>query len=183
MENKLMMKLTAGSEAIFFISLIMAYLFFWRSGNFESAVLQHLSVKTTGIFTCFLVGSSFTFLLAERSHKKKKYDSMKWWLFITIGLGVVFLTGQGHEYYKLIKENITISQGEFGSSFFALTGFHGLHVLMGLVLLSIVFGLSAAGHFKEKPTSVISTVGIYWHFVDAVWLVVFTVIYLMPYII
>lgn len=177
-----MMKLTIGSEAVFFIALIMAYLFFWRSGNFEAKVLEHLRIQSTALFTCFLTGSSFTFLLAERSHKKENYGLMKFWLLLTILLAIIFLGGQGQEYFRLINKHITISQGEFGSSFFALTGFHGLHVLIGIILLSVVLGLSFAGHFKNRPTSVISTIGIYWHFVDIVWLIVFTVIYLLPYI-
>lgn len=182
MENKLMMKLTIGSEAIFFISLIMAYLFFWKSGHFAAAVTQHLHVLLTSLFTLLLVSSSLTFFLAERSYKKKKFTSMKIWLLTTILLGIIFLAGQGHEYYELIQKQVTISQSEFGSSFFALTGFHGLHVLIGLILLLIIFFLFMTGYFMNRSTSLIRTIGIYWHFIDAVWLVVFTIIYLLPYI-
>jgi heme/copper-type cytochrome/quinol oxidase subunit 3 len=181
--NKLMMKLTVGSEAIFFLCLIVAYLYFWRSGNFQKEVAEHLSIKTTGVFTAILLFSSFTFWRAERNHSKENAKATKLWLIITILLGVIFLFGQGDEYYKLIKENVLISKSEFGSSFYALTGFHGFHVLIGLIILLIVLALSMQGYLLNKDSSVIKTVGIYWHFVDAVWVFVFTTIYVLPYMI
>jgi heme/copper-type cytochrome/quinol oxidase subunit 3 len=180
--NKLMMKLTIGTESVFFLSLIVAYLYFWRSGNFQKEATDHLNIQLTGLFTIFLLSSSFTFWRAERNYSKGRNKNMKGWLIATILLGIVFLAGQGHEYYKLITEDLTISKSEFGSSFYTLTGFHGLHVLIGLIILSIVLALSIGGHFKERSSSVISTVGLYWHFVDIVWIFVFTTIYVLPYI-
>jgi heme/copper-type cytochrome/quinol oxidase subunit 3 len=182
MQNKIMMRLVVGSEVMFFIALIISYLFFWRSGHFQKEVAEHLDIKLTGIFTVFLLGSSFTFWMAERSYKKGKATGMKIWLSATILLGLIFLAGQGHEYYNLIQENLTISKSEFGSSFYALTGFHGLHVFIGLIILTIILILAMKGLFKNGTSSVISTVGIYWHFVDAVWVIVFTVVYVLPYI-
>lgn len=178
-----MMKLTIGSEAIFFISLIVAYLYFWRSGHFQKLAAEHLNIKATVVFTVLLISSSFTFWQAERSYKRGQEKSLRAWLGATILLGLVFLAGQGREYYKLIREQVTISKSEFGSSFYTLTGFHGLHVLIGLILLAIVLVLAVKGYFRNSSSSVISTVGIYWHFVDVVWLFVFTTIYVLPYIV
>jgi heme/copper-type cytochrome/quinol oxidase subunit 3 len=90
------------------------------------------------------------------------------------------MIGQGHEYYSLLHKNLTLSSSEFGTSFYTLTGFHGLHVIIGIIMLIILLVLALQGFFKRKST-VFSTIGIYWHFVDAVWLVVFTVIYIVPY--
>ncbi|HWI91601.1 MAG TPA: heme-copper oxidase subunit III [Flavisolibacter sp.] len=180
--NRLMMKLTIGSEAIFFLCLIVAYLYFWRSGNFQREVAEHLSIKSAGIFTAILLFSSFSFWQAERNHASENYKATKLWLIVTIILGVIFLLGQGHEYYKLIQENILISKSEFGSSFYTLTGFHGLHVLIGLIILLIVLALTMQGYLLNKNSSAIKTVGIYWHFVDAVWVFVFATIYVLPYI-
>lgn len=180
--NKLMMKLTIGSEAIFFLSLIVAYLYFWRSGNFQKEVTEHLSIKSTGLFTAVLLFSSFSFWRADKSHSKENTSATKLWLLVTILLGGIFLAGQGHEYYKLAQENVLISKSEFGSSFYTLTGFHGLHVLIGLIVLIIVLALTMQGYLMKKNSSVIKTVGIYWHFVDAVWVCVFTTIYVLPYI-
>lgn len=182
MQSKLMMKLTIGSEAIFFISLSIAYLYFWRSGNFQTIASDHLHIKTTGIFTLLLLGSSLTFWMAEKSNQQEDEKKMKGWLVATLILGAVFLAGQGHEYYNLIKENLTISKSEFGSSFYTLTGFHGLHVLIGLILLMILLLLAMHGYLK-KSSSVLRTVGIYWHFVDVVWLFVFAIIYVLPYVV
>ena len=92
-------------------------------------------------------------------------------------LGAVFLTGQGNEYASLIGEDVTISRDLFGTTFFTLTGFHGLHVLIGLIMLGTLFGLE----LKRKvpnPSKAMESVSIYWHFVDAVWIIIFPVVYL-----
>lgn len=182
-QNKLMMKLTIGSEAIFFICLMVAYLYFWRSGNFQRAATDHLDIKKTGVFTFLLLSSSFSFWQAERNYKQSNERKMKGWLLTTIVLGIVFLAGQANEYYHLLNQNLTMSKSEFGSSFYTLTGFHGLHVLIGLILLSILFVLVKNGDFKNTSSSVITTIGIYWHFVDVVWIFVFSLIYVLPYIV
>jgi heme/copper-type cytochrome/quinol oxidase subunit 3 len=97
---------------------------------------------------------------------------------LTIGLGAVFLFGQGREYAQLLREHVTISSNLFGTTFFTLTGFHGLHVLIGLVALAILLGLALAGDFKDPEAPGVGAVGLYWHFVDAVWIVIFTIVYL-----
>jgi len=176
------MKLTIGSEAIFFLCLIVAYLYFWRNSQFQKEVAEHLRIRTTALFTLALLGSSFTFRQAEKNHRRENSRATKLWLIVTILLGFIFLLGQGYEYYQLIKENVLISENEFGSSFYTLTGFHGLHVVIGLIILLIVLLLLLRGYLKSKNNSVMRTVGIYWHFVDAVWVGVFTTIYVLPYI-
>ncbi|HWJ28656.1 MAG TPA: heme-copper oxidase subunit III [Flavisolibacter sp.] len=181
--NKLMMKLTIGSESIFFLSLIIAYLYFWRNGNFQKEVAEHMNVKTTGIYTLILISSSFTFRMAEKNFLLNKEKKVRGWLLSTIVLGAIFLAGQGHEYYKLIQEHVTISESEFGSSFYTLTGFHGLHVLIGLIILCIVLALLWKGYIRELSSPFFRVVGMYWHFVDIVWIFVFSTIYLLPYII
>ena len=101
---------------------------------------------------------------------------LKGWLIVTILLGAIFLVGQGAEYVRLIRDNITLNGSVFGASFFTLTGFHGLHVLIGLVILSIILALA----FLKDSKSAIRTIAPYWHFVDVVWLFVFTVVYVLP---
>jgi heme/copper-type cytochrome/quinol oxidase subunit 3 len=100
---------------------------------------------------------------------------------ITVLLGAIFLVGQGKEYWRLINDHVTIGNSVFGTSFYTLTGFHGFHVFVGLIILSILLSLIFLGDFNKHPSNVISTVGIYWHFVDAVWIVVFTVVYVLPH--
>lgn len=176
-----MMLLLIGSESIFFISLMVGYVTFIKRGNLLAASRSMLDIKVTGAFTILLVTSSFTFWMAERYYKRGEQKKLKIWLMSTIVLGTVFLLGQGHEYYSLLQKEVTLSSGPFGSNFFTLTGFHALHVIIGIVMLIILFILTLQGFFVKKST-VMSTVGIYWHFVDAVWLVVFTLIYVIPYL-
>jgi heme/copper-type cytochrome/quinol oxidase subunit 3 len=102
------------------------------------------------------------------------------WLVATILLGGVFIVGQGLEYFGLFKNGVTVGTNLFATTFFTLTGFHGLHVCLGLVALMIVLGLGLAGDFKNGRPVALEVVGLYWHFVDVVWVFVFTVVYLFP---
>ena len=104
------------------------------------------------------------------------------WLGLTISLGAIFLIGQGAEYYNLIHRDISISSNLFGTTFFTLTGFHGLHVLTGLLLLTVMLALALFGRKDEPRESALGAIGYYWHFVDAVWVVIFTVVYLWAFL-
>jgi heme/copper-type cytochrome/quinol oxidase subunit 3 len=178
--NKTMMKLVVGTEAMFFICLILAYVYMAYNAGFEPHEVMALNIKTTGIFTVILISSSFTFLMADKNYQKSKIKNLKIWLIVTILLGAIFLIGQGEEYWRLINDKITLSSSVFGTSFYALTGFHGFHVFVGLIILFIILILTFLGDFDNPSSNVISTAGIYWHFVDIVWLAVFTVVYVLP---
>ncbi len=175
-----MIKLVVGTEAMFFLCLIMGFVYMAFNAGFEPHDVQQLNIFKTGIFSILLISSSFTLMFAERKYYKNEIGKLKLWLAITILLGAVFLIGQGNEYLNLIHKNITLSGSVFGTSFYALTGFHGLHVFVGLVILSIILLLVFLGDFNKPNSSTISTVAIYWHFVDIVWMVVFTVVYVFP---
>jgi cytochrome c oxidase subunit III len=179
-KNKILMFLFIGSEAFFFIALIISYVYYSRAGGSLSASAKYLDYKKTSIFTLFLILSSLSIELSGRSLKKGNRKLMLGWLLTTILFGAVFLFGQGSEYARLISLNVTISQNVFGSAFFTLTGFHGLHVFIGLVVLSLMAGLFYSGKFKKVEESFFESASLYWHFVDAVWIVVFSVIYLGP---
>jgi heme/copper-type cytochrome/quinol oxidase subunit 3 len=173
------MVLFIASESVFFLLLVLAYVNFHKTTGATAAAM--LDPIKTGIFSIALISSSVTLYFAELAHKKDS-DWFKIWLFVTIALGVVFLTGQGLEYAHLIGQKMTISRDLFGSTFFTLTGFHGLHVFIGLILLGILLGLALWGRKQEPSKSGIVAISLYWHFVDAVWLVVFSVIYLWRYV-
>ena len=175
-----MMKLIVGTEAMFFMALIMAFVYMAYNAGFEPYEVKQLDLKTTGIFTAILFSSSFTFWMADKNFKKGDIKNVKIWLGATILLGATFLFGQGREYIRLVRENITLSGSAYGTSFYTLTGFHGLHVFIGLIILSIVLLLVFLGDFKNSSSTVLPTVGIYWHFVDIVWLFVFVVVYVLP---
>ena len=183
MESKLMMKLVVGTETIFFLALMMGFVYFAYYPGFKPQSVRMLDLPTTGAFTALLLSSSFTFWRAEVALREGKPGRLKGWLLATIVLGFVFLGGQIREYSHLITNKLTISQGTFATSFFTLTGFHGLHVLIGLIILSVVLYLAFLGDFDHPQSSVIGAVGIYWHFVDIVWVIVFTLVYVLPHVI
>jgi heme/copper-type cytochrome/quinol oxidase subunit 3 len=159
----------------------MSYIYMVYYGSSRSTnELNALHISTTGVFTLVLVSSSFTFYIAERNYLKGNIKQLKIWLGITILLGLIFLYGQGSEYYRLINEQITLGASVFGSNFFTLTGFHGFHVFVGLILISVLLTMTVLGDFDKGNSTVIQTVGIYWHFVDIVWIIVFIVIYVLP---
>lgn len=167
------------SEAVFFALLIIAYVFYrseWATVG--SPFVQALDVTLAGIFTVCLLLSSVTVWLSERSLSRGNQRMMRVWLLATVVLGAVFLAGQGLEYNRLFSDRITLSTGLFGTTFFTLTGFHGLHVLIGLVMLGIILLLALRGAFRGPHSSALTAVSLYWHFVDLVWIVVFSVIYL-----
>ena len=177
-KNKLLMYFFVGSESFFFLSLIISYIYFNHTGNAPFNSSQYLDAKRTLIFTIALIMSSATIFLADHYLGRMKRKTFQGWLGLTIILGVIFLVGQATEYIRLYHLNFTISKNVFGSAFFTLTGFHGLHVFFGVVILSVVFGMFLSKKFKPIETTALKTASIYWHFVDAVWVVVFSVVYL-----
>lgn len=176
-ENRFAMVLFLISEGAFFAFLIIAYVYFHGSDKTGPNAMNSLHPLTTGVFTVALLASSFTMWQAERNHARGRLASFRGWLAATIALGAIFMFGQGREYVHLYQDNVTVSRNVFGSSFFTLTGFHGLHVTMGIVALSVVLGLAFKG--SEQPqSSAVRTIALYWHFVDWVWVVIFFVVYL-----
>ncbi len=181
MEQKTLIKLIVGSEAIFFLALLMAFVYFTYVPALNPRVASTLDLTTTGLFTVLLLSSSVTFWRAEVSFRRGHTTQLRLWLIATVVLGAVFLVGQGIEYSGLLSRQLTISKGTFTTSFFTLTGFHGLHVLIGLIVLSIVLYLAFLGDLDDPDSALLPSVGIYWHFVDIVWAVVFVVVYVLPH--
>ncbi|MEP6672581.1 MAG: cytochrome c oxidase subunit I [Chthoniobacter sp.] len=169
------------SETGFFGVLILAYLFFHAYPQ-PGPGAQDLNLLKTGIFSLSLFASSFTIWRSEVSQHKGNHRAMVGWLAATILLGSIFIIGQGLEYWGLFQSGVTVSSNLFTTTFFTLTGFHGLHVCVGLIVLLIVLGLALAGDFKQGRSPALKAVGLYWHFVDAVWVVVFSAVYLLPHL-
>ncbi len=177
-KNKTMMTFFVASEAFFFLALIISYVYYSHPGGKLSDSAQYLDVFKTAIFTFFLLSSSLTIALAGSMLKKGKRKLVITWLIITILLGIIFLFGQGTEYMHLIGMDVTISKNVFGSAFFTLTGFHGLHVIIGLIVLSIMTVLIYSERYMNVEETALESVSIYWHFVDAIWIAVFSVVYI-----
>lgn len=181
-KNLIGMAFFIASEAVFFGLLIFAFLYY--KGDFfnqpsGAAPNEHvLDPARTAIFTIALLASSGTLWLAERALHRGNQLLMRVMLIATVALGAIFLIGQGSEYYHLINENVTISSNLFGTTFFTLTGFHGFHVFMGLVALTILAGLALAGWFQGRHSVALTAISWYWHFVDIVWIAIFSIVYL-----
>jgi cytochrome c oxidase subunit 1/cytochrome c oxidase subunit I+III len=168
------------SESAFFLMLILAYLFYNSQFMNGPSSANSLNPLKTGIYTLCLIASSVTIWLAEKKLVVKNFSAFRRLLALTILLGSVFIFGQGLEYLHLIRAGVMVNSNLFATTFFTLTGFHGLHVCVGLAALLIVLGLSLAGDFNQGRIEAVKSIGLYWHFVDVVWLVVFSVIYLRP---
>jgi heme/copper-type cytochrome/quinol oxidase subunit 3 len=174
---RLAMLLFVASEAVFFIPLILVYVVYHATSPSAADASRYLNIPRTAVFTACLIISSFTMRHAGSLFKSGRRTPALAWLLATMALGATFLTGQGSEYASLIREDVTISRDLFGTTFFTLTGFHGLHVFIGLVMLGTLFGLELKRRVTS-PSEAVESVSIYWHFVDAVWMVIFPVVYL-----
>jgi heme/copper-type cytochrome/quinol oxidase subunit 3 len=156
------------SESIFFLAIVLAYLAYRESGL--ATAKANLDVGRTAIFSIALFASSATMAVAARRRSAA-------WLAITMVLGAIFLAGQGSEYARLLSTGIGPGSALFGTTFFTLTGLHAVHVLGGLVALAALF-MATLGRARAVQPVAWEAVGFYWHFVDAVWVVVFSVVYL-----
>lgn len=170
------MALFLASESLFFIMIIVAFIYFHGAGDGPTA-RQSLHPLSTGLYSIFLFASSFTIWRAGVGAGNAQMGRLRGWLLATIVLGLTFLVFQSREFVTLIHQNVTIGGNLFGSTFFTLTGFHGLHVAAGLVMLAVLYGL-LLGRRVRDPQSPLETIGIYWHFVDIVWVVIFSIVYL-----
>ena len=178
--NRFAMLLFLLSEAAFFAILIIAYVYFHNAVKPGPDAANSLHPLKSGIYTVFLLASSFTVWRAERCYSRRRNGAFLGWLLATILLGATFLFGQGREYIHLYRANVTVSRNIFGSAFFTLTGFHGLHVFLGLIALAILFALALADS-SGRQSSAVRTIATYWHFVDWVWVVIFSVVYLWSF--
>jgi cytochrome c oxidase subunit 3/cytochrome o ubiquinol oxidase subunit 3 len=166
------------TESAFFTIFVVAYLFYIGkslTGPYPKDVLA-LPI----LATICLLSSSITITLAERNLRRGHVGVFNLWWMLTILLGGVFLGATAIEWYGLIFEDgLTIATNLFGTTFYSLVGFHAAHVTVGLALLTLVLVLSVFGHVKQAHAERVEVLSWYWHFVDAVWVVVFTVVYII----
>jgi cytochrome c oxidase subunit 3 len=167
------------SEVAFFGTLIATYLsFLGREQSDPTPAVLSLPL-VIGTTICLLT-SSLTAHLAERALRGGAKSAFVGWWSATIGLGVVFLAGTAYEWNGLITEHgLTISRNVFGSTYYTLVGFHALHVTAGVILLLVILGLVMRGQVTASHPVPAEMTSWYWHFVDGVWVVVFTVVYLV----
>ncbi len=166
------------SEATFFGALIVTFIEY-RTRSASGPTPSVLDVPRTALFSVALFASSATVWMADRRLGRGDYRGFLAWLAGTIALGIIFLYGQATDYQQMVATGTVPSVNLFTSAFFTLTGFHGLHVAIGVIALAVVAGLALGGVFREGRHRVgVEVVSIYWHFVDAVWVVIFSLVYL-----
>jgi cytochrome c oxidase subunit 3/cytochrome o ubiquinol oxidase subunit 3 len=169
------------SEVAFFGTLIVAYLAYIgkdTSGPKPAQVFESLRLVIVNTF--FLLASSGTVHVADGAIRSGRMSSFLGWWSLTILLGVAFLAGTAYEWYELIvHHHLTISTNLFGTTFYTLVGFHAAHVTVGVIMMLIFLGLALRGAVGERNHTGVELVSWYWHFVDGVWVVVFTVVYLV----
>ena len=189
--RKLGMWAFLGSECLFFGSLIATYLLYrGRSvrGPYptdqvlpDGTVVEGIyDIPYTSVSSFVLLMSSLTMVLALNAIQRGDHRRLRAWLLATALLGITFVGGQVFEFTVFVREGLTLSRNLFGSSFFVLTGFHGAHVTVGILMLLTLFGMSLAGRLPTERALRVELIGLYWHFVDIVWIVIFTVVYLIP---
>jgi heme/copper-type cytochrome/quinol oxidase subunit 3 len=177
--RKLGMWAFLGSECLFFGALISTYLLY-RGRSIQGPFPEQVyDIPYTSVSSFVLLMSSLTMVLALNAIQRGDDRRLRVWLLATALLGMTFLGGQVYEFTVFVKEGVTLSRNLFGSSFFVLTGFHGAHVTIGVLMLLALFGMSVAGRLPTEQSERVELVGLYWHFVDIVWIVIFTVVYLI----
>lgn len=187
--RKLLMWLFLASDCMFFGALIATYVIY--RGRSEEMVatgqgvgpLPHdlVDIPYTSVSAFVLLMSSLTMVLALGSLQRNNIRGSRIWLLATALLGATFLGGQYFEFTEFYHEGLSLTTNIYGASFFTLTGFHGTHVAIGVVwLLSLLF-VSLRGGLRQEHSMTLEVAGLYWHFVDIVWIVIFTLVYLIPY--
>jgi cytochrome c oxidase subunit 3 len=174
------MVLFIASEVMFFGGLFGAY-FTIRSAapEWPPPDNPHLSAPYAAVLTAILVTSSVTMQFGVWSIRKNNQRRLILWLAVSLVLGAIFLAMQALEYANLIEEGMTLSSGVYGSTFYTLTGFHGAHVAGGAAFILIVLLRARSGQFTARYHDTVEMASYYWHFVDVVWIGLFSTIYLL----
>jgi cytochrome c oxidase subunit III len=172
-----MVSLISAESAIFTI-FVVAYLYYIGRDITGPTPMEVLDVPIFA--TVCLLSSSGFIMLAEHAIEHARMAAFRIWWSITILLGAIFLTYTGIEWHKLIvHDHLTIHTNLFGTTFYSLVGLHASHVIVGLLMMLVVLAFALTGHVSQEHAARVKVLGLYWHFVDAVWVVVFTVVYVV----
>jgi cytochrome c oxidase subunit 3/cytochrome o ubiquinol oxidase subunit 3 len=189
--TKLGMWLFLGSECLLFGGLITTYLLYKtplcgqgpgpRDMICDGHVVKGVfDVPFTSVTSFCLLASSLTMVLAVSAIERGDHQRLRVWLAATAALGAIFISGQVYEFTAFRGEGLGYSTSRFSSAFYTLTGFHGVHVTVGIIMLLSLFLWSLRGNLPEHRSETVEVIGLYWHFVDVVWIVIFAVVYLIP---
>jgi heme/copper-type cytochrome/quinol oxidase subunit 3 len=169
------------SEALLFGALISTYLLYRNrvpAGGVRPGDVY--DIPFTSVSSFVLLMSSLTMVLALAAIQRGDHHGARVWLLATALLGMTFISGQVYEFTIFVKEGLTVRSSPAGSAFFVLTSFHGAHVTIGILMLLSLVSMSLRGRLPTERATTVEYVGLYWHFVDIVWIVIFTIVYLIP---
>ena len=169
-----------GSECLLFGGLISTYMLYKGRVNAGPQPDQIFDIPFTSVSSFVLLMSSLTMVLAVSAAQRKDERNMNLWLVITALLGATFVGGQVYEFTTFYREGLGFTTSLFGSSFYSLTGFHGVHVSVGVIMLLSLMGIIKKNKITGDKAEVVELIGLYWHFVDFVWIIIFTLVYLIP---
>ncbi len=182
--RKMLMWLFLASDCMFFGTLIATYMTY-RNRSIELQMPPYpneiFDIPYTSVSAFVLLMSSLTMVLALSAIKRNDHRGLRVWISATALLGAIFVGGQFFEFTTFAREGLTLSSNIFGSSFYVLTGFHGTHVTIGVIWLLTLLFVSLRGGLSSEKALDVELAGLYWHFVDIVWIVIFTLVYLVPY--
>ena len=179
--EKLAMWVFLGSECLLFGGLISTYMF--NKGRIRPNDIgpnDVFDIPFTSVSSFVLLMSSLTMVFAVSSIARGDHRGTRIWLATTAALGATFVAGQVYEFTVFYSEGLGFTTNLFGSAFYALTGFHGAHVTIGIIMLMSLFVMSMRGNLPQGRAETVEIIGLYWHFVDVVWIVIFTIVYLFP---
>ena len=180
--EKLGMWVFLGSEIMFFTALIGAYLIL-RAGNPGAwpaeGPKEILNIPVTAFNTFLLICSSVSMVKAFAAIAAGDQRRLRLWLVVTVIMGASFVGVQAYEYSELVGHGFVPSGGLFPSTFYTMTGFHGFHVSVGVICMSFVTWKAFRGKYTAQDYRGVEVIGLYWHFVDLVWIILFTIVYLI----
>jgi cytochrome c oxidase subunit 3 len=166
------------AEAAIFTIFVVAYIFYLGKSLSGPMPKDVLEIPIFG--TVCLLSSSLTIHFAVKSLRSAKTSAFGMWWFATLALGVIFLAGTGREWQRMIYEKgLTVSTNLFGTTYYSLVGLHAFHVIVGLTFLALGTIFALLGKVKQEHSDRAEVFSLYWHFVDSVWVVVFTVVYIV----
>jgi cytochrome c oxidase subunit 3/cytochrome o ubiquinol oxidase subunit 3 len=177
---KLAMWLFLASDCLLFGALISTYVLYRGASVTGPYPADVFDIPYTSVSSFVLLASSLTMVLALSALQRGDVGRSRVWLLATALLGMTFVGGQVYEFTSFYREGLSLTDNVFGTSFYVLTGFHGTHVTIGILMLLTLLSLSLAGRLGPERAEAVELVGLYWHFVDIVWIVIFTVVYLIP---
>ncbi len=168
------------SEVMFFTALIGSYIILrWGAHTAWPEPRTVLNIPTTAVNTFILICSSVSMVKAYAAAVKDDQKGLKRWLLTTVAGGAAFVSIQVREYIKLVHDGFLPSSGLFGATFYTMTGFHGFHVTCGVISMAWVTIRAFRGKYAGGKYQGVETIGLYWHFVDLVWIILFTIVYLI----